>query len=211
MKNHSYVSNGKNVQTDLNVDIEMVFAPKKNICVEVFEEGALILHIGKRELTELDTNEHWTWNQIDGKKTIEQIAISYSKKFIISKKKALLNVWSLYQKLWQDRSIIELIKNKRGDVMSQTKYIQNPDVNLREEDEDGALLFNPDTDQVKLLNQTGHYIWKRCQKEVTIDQIIEAFKKDFDDVPENQIKSDIEEFVKQMVDTGFIGILEENK
>jgi hypothetical protein len=82
---------------------------------------------------------------------------------------------------------------------------------LREEDEDGALLFNPDTDQIKLLNQTGYYIWKKCKKECRIDQIIEAFKKDFDEVPVDQVKNDVEEFIKQMLESGFMGILDKKK
>ena len=40
-------------------------------------------------------------------------------------------------------------------------YHCNPDVVLREEDESGALLFNPDTNQVKVVNATGLFIWKQ--------------------------------------------------
>ncbi len=40
-------------------------------------------------------------------------------------------------------------------------YLVNPDVVLREEDEDGGLLFNPDTNQVKVVNSTGLFIWKQ--------------------------------------------------
>jgi hypothetical protein len=34
-------------------------------------------------------------------------------------------------------------------------YLRNPDVVLREEDPDGGLLFNPDTNQVKVI--TGNF------------------------------------------------------
>jgi hypothetical protein len=37
-------------------------------------------------------------------------------------------------------------------------YLVNPDVVLREEDPDGELLFNPDTNQLCVLNHTGLFI-----------------------------------------------------
>jgi len=39
-----------------------------------------------------------------------------------------------------------------------SRYLCNPDVVLREEDEDGGLLFNPDTNQIRVLNHTGLFI-----------------------------------------------------
>ncbi len=211
MKNHSYLSKGKNSQTEKEIDKEMVFVPKKEICVEVFDEGALVLNLHNKELTELNPIEYWFWDQLDGEKNLEEIADSYSKKFGISRIEALSKLWNMCQQLWKNHSLLDLKKNKKGDIMSQTKHIQNPDVNLREEDEDGALLFNPDTDQVKLLSQTGHYIWKLCERERSVEEIINAFNKDFDDVPEAQVKTDVEEFLKQMVDSGFIGVMDESK
>ena len=38
------------------------------------------------------------------------------------------------------------------------RYAVNPAVSLREE-LDGALLYNPDTDEVLLINGTGRLIW----------------------------------------------------
>ena len=73
---------------------------------------------------------------------------------------------------------------------------------------DGALLFNPDTDRVQLLNNTGLYIWKLCTDGCTAREIVAAFKADFDEVPEDEVMADVEEFINQMLDSGFIGILE---
>ncbi len=39
------------------------------------------------------------------------------------------------------------------------RYAANPVVSLRDEFE-GALLFNPDTDEVVLINETGRIIWE---------------------------------------------------
>ena len=48
------------------------------------------------------------------------------------------------------------------DSTIRAKFLRNPEVVLREEDDDGGLLFNPDTNQVKVVNSTGLFIWKQC-------------------------------------------------
>ncbi len=53
---------------------------------------------------------------------------------------------------------------KKPDGMS-IHYLCNPDVVLREEDKSGALLFNPDTNQVKVINNTGLFIWNQFGSE----------------------------------------------
>lgn len=85
------------------------------------------------------------------------------------------------------------------------EYTINPDVVLREEDQDGALLFNPDTNDVKVINNTGIFIWKSCQEPKTIDKIISELKDSFDQVPEDEIEEDAKTFLEELVNAGFIG------
>jgi hypothetical protein len=33
---------------------------------------------------------------------------------------------------------------------------------MREEDPDGGLLFNPDTNSMRVINNTGLFVWKLC-------------------------------------------------
>jgi hypothetical protein len=90
-----------------------------------------------------------------------------------------------------------------------TCFLRNPDVVLREEDADeGALLFNPDTNQVKVINTTGLFIWQQCGEARTLDEIIAEVQKDFDDVPLEQVTQDVQEFMDGMVASGFIGTVE---
>lgn len=94
------------------------------------------------------------------------------------------------------------------DVSTPQKYLCNPDVVLREEDEDGGLLFNPDTNQVKVINTTGLFIWQQCGEARTLDEIVAEVQKGFDEVPSEQVAQDVQEFVDGMVATGFIGTVE---
>ena len=88
------------------------------------------------------------------------------------------------------------------------RYIRNPDVVLSEEDPDGALLFNPDTNQVRVLNVTGLFIWKLCDGSRDRSAIEAAIQESFDGVPEDQVASQVTEFIDDMAATGFIGIVE---
>lgn len=87
-------------------------------------------------------------------------------------------------------------------------FLCNPDVVLREEDEDGALLFNPDTNQVKVVNTTGLFIWQQCGVARTLDEIVAEIQKAFDEVPPDEVAQDVKEFIDGMVATGFIGMVE---
>ena len=91
-----------------------------------------------------------------------------------------------------------------------TQFLRNPDVVLREEDPDeGALLFNPDTNQVKVINATGLFIWQQCGVVRTLEEIVAEVQKGFDEVPAGQVTQDVQEFVDGMVATGFIGTVEQ--
>lgn len=95
---------------------------------------------------------------------------------------------------------------KRSDKLIH--YVKNPDVVLREEGPEGALLFNPDTNQIKVLNPTGVFIWKLCDGKHDLSSMIDSLKESFDKVPEKEAKGHVEKFIEEMVNTGCIGIPE---
>ena len=93
--------------------------------------------------------------------------------------------------------------------MSEGKYyVRNPDVVLREEDEDGALLFNPDTNQIRVINPSGLLIWKMCDGKNDMDGFIAAIKETFEQVPDETVSRDVEVFINGMFETGFVGTVE---
>jgi hypothetical protein len=91
---------------------------------------------------------------------------------------------------------------------SKVSLIRNPDVVLREEDPDGALLFNPDTNQIRVINTTGLFIWKQCDGKKDLPAVIAALKKAFDEVPEAEVDSQVKAFVDDMQSNGFLGVPE---
>jgi len=93
-------------------------------------------------------------------------------------------------------------------AISKDSLIRNPDVVLREENTDGGLLFNPDTNQVKIVNATGLFIWKQFEKPQELETVVTAMQNAFDGVPQDGILVDIKAFLDDMVQSGFIGKIE---
>ncbi len=88
--------------------------------------------------------------------------------------------------------------------MSETVFVQNPEVVLHEEDEDGALVFNPDNDNIRVLNQTGHFIWNHCDGKHSVNQIVDAIRNEFSETPAEQLPEHVQEFLKDLLQAGFL-------
>ena len=91
----------------------------------------------------------------------------------------------------------------------ENQYLCNPDVVLREEDEDGGLLFNPDTNQIKVVNSTGLFIWKQFASVNQTEPVTAALLANFEEVPAEEVRDDVKEFLDGMLENGFIGIVQE--
>jgi hypothetical protein len=87
----------------------------------------------------------------------------------------------------------------------EVRLIQNPEVILREVDEDGALLFNPDTNRVRVVNRTGLFIWNLCEKGLDLPSILSELREAFDQVPEAEVPDQVTGYLSEMVRSGFIG------
>lgn len=192
--------------SSLPIDIVLRLSP--HVAVEYFEDGALILDLRHRTVTELEPQTSWILRSLDGQSTVAQMAQAYAAAFGLTEEQALDILHASCSELLKSEILLPAHNFWKGFAMDTIRYIVNQDVNLREEDEDGALLYNPDSDRVQLLNSTGLYIWKLCQQERTVSEIITALQADFDDAPVDAIATDVEEFVTQMIDSNFFAALQ---
>ena len=87
----------------------------------------------------------------------------------------------------------------------------NPEVVVREEDVDGALLFNTDTNRIRVLNSTGVFVWHLCDGTRDLAALVEAVKEGFENAPDDEVEQHVRQFVEEMVGTGFVGTLVEPK
>jgi hypothetical protein len=91
-------------------------------------------------------------------------------------------------------------------MADDVQYVANPDVSCREEGPDGALLFNPDTDHVVVINTTGLLIWQALREPRKRKAIVEFIEERCEGVPADEVDQDVRSFVEELVDKGFVGI-----
>jgi len=82
--------------------------------------------------------------------------------------------------------------------------IINPFVILREEFDDWAILFNPDTSHGFGLNPVGVYVWKLLDGKHSIHDIAEALHRDAREVPRDAV-GHIITFVEELAGHGLVG------
>ena len=95
-------------------------------------------------------------------------------------------------------------KKKKSVKGKKDRPIANPTVVLREEFDDWAILFNPDTADAVGTNPVGVAVWKLMNGRHSLEEIIAAIKHQFADVPDAATK-DVAAFVKDLADRGFVG------
>jgi SynChlorMet cassette protein ScmD len=95
--------------------------------------------------------------------------------------------------------------------MNQTdRPIANPIVVLREEFDDWAVLFNPDTADAVGTNPVGVAVWKRMDGKRSLEEIVSEIRNSFEDIPDAAFK-EIAAFVNTLAENGFVGLELESK
>ena len=84
------------------------------------------------------------------------------------------------------------------------KPIANPMVVLREEFDDWAVLFNPDTANAVGINPVGVTVWKLMDGQRSLEEIVAELRDRFADVPHAAVE-DITAFVDDLAEQGFVG------
>jgi len=99
-----------------------------------------------------------------------------------------------------------MAKEKTGKSVRKKKDrpITNPTVVLREEFDDWAILFNPDTAEAVGTNPVGVAVWKLMDGRRTLEQIVVEIHDQFADVPDAAEK-DVTAFIKDLAQRGFVG------
>lgn len=93
--------------------------------------------------------------------------------------------------------------------MQTSNPIANPIVVLREEFDDWAVLFNPDTADAVGINPVGVHVWKQMDGQRNVDSIVENIKDQFSEVSDT-IHQEVNSFIDQLAENGFVGYEMEN-
>ena len=84
------------------------------------------------------------------------------------------------------------------------KPIVNPVVVLREEFDEWAVLFNPDTAEAVGINPVGVVLWKLMDGERSLEEMVAEIKDHFSDVPGTAIEQ-VTAFIGDLTESGFVG------
>jgi hypothetical protein len=188
--------------------LKACYVLKPSVAMEDFDDESLIFLPEERRLIKINAVARDILKRLDGKRTIydiaNELAIVYMEPFDL-----LLNdVFAILSDLSAQSVVKEvnrLKKIKDFQEMENIKYSMNLDVSCRIEEPDGAVLFNPDTDAVQVINPTGLAIWQALEFPKTKQEIVEYLLDVCEDVPEDQVAQDVEEFIERLNAAGFIG------
>ena len=202
-----------------------IYRLKAQLVEEEFDKDALYLYLAgragdspsrlnNRRLFEFNETARAVLALTDGEHSVAGVAAAFAEKCQMTTAEILPDVTKLYEQL-ADQGIIELVQSvsknrKENSKMTQAfsqkdRYLRNPDVVLREETEDGGLLFNPDTNQVKVINATSLFIWKQCDGTHDPASIATTLQQSFEDAPADAVAADVRVFLEDMLASGFIG------
>ena len=88
--------------------------------------------------------------------------------------------------------------------MKYDKLNANPGVVLREEFDDWAVLFDPDTSESFAVDPVGVFIWKKLDGHRTLEDIMIDLRQTFKQVPEDA-REHCMEFLEDLIKRGFAG------
>jgi SynChlorMet cassette protein ScmD len=84
------------------------------------------------------------------------------------------------------------------------KIKSNPDIVLREEYDDWAVLFDPDSGKTCGVSPTGVFIWKQLDGSKTKDAILAALEAVCEDGLPATAATDYDKFIEQLLEAGLV-------
>ncbi len=86
--------------------------------------------------------------------------------------------------------------------MTNTRLKHAQNVVTRDEG-DETFLFNADTANFIVINETARFIWDQCQEEAISENILTKLLDEYE-VTEEEAKKDLEEHIEKLTQSGFL-------
>jgi len=100
---------------------------------------------------------------------------------------------------------VQRVNSKERFIMEKDKKpVANPSVVLREEFDDWALLFDPDTSDIFTLDPVAVYIWKHLDGSRTPGDITAKLRQECNDMPEDADRY-VVDFIADLKERGLVG------
>ncbi len=89
-------------------------------------------------------------------------------------------------------------------IRQKDKPTANPSIVLREEFDDWAILFDPDSGDTLGLNPIGVFVWRHLDGAHKVEDILENLQNNFEAVPD-EAKDHLRDFIQGLVERGLAG------
>jgi PqqD family protein of HPr-rel-A system len=100
------------------------------------------------------------------------------------------------------------MKSSPTPISMDSRLVANPHMVLREEDDDYALLYDPESGAVRVLNSTAAAIWNLLNGRRTLTEVMAALKKQFENL-DSQAEDQLLKLINDLLRAGALGTWEE--
>jgi len=185
------------------------YARRDDVAVESFPDAVLAFQAMDCRLIELNKTAIELWTLLDGHRTLGDIARTLAGQYGMPPDTVFKDLADAVISLEDQRLIKSLTSTgsteRKQTMISASRYLANPDVLCRIEDETGAILYNPDTDAVQVVNPVGLEIWQTLSIPRQSGEIAAHLQSVCEDVPAERVLQDVVDFLKTLLAAGFVG------
>ena len=184
-------------------DLGLRFALRADVAIEDFGERALVLRCDALDMREINAGGRKILALLDGERTVADIAGAAEM--------AAADVAAALREMERQgivRQVAELSMERPGDV-NEAKFLADPDVSFRPEDDDGGILYNAETDVLEVINPTAAEIWKYLAAPRTPAEVVAHLLDVCDGADREQVERDVRDFLESMRNKGFVGTVAE--
>lgn len=192
-------------------EVDAVYIMRSDVALEAFGEDALLFQSADCSVRSVNRVLRDVLYDLDGSRSVCDVATRMASIYGEPFDRVLPDVADILKSLQNNRILKRRLDlpfvTGRTYMQADDQYMVNPDVSCRIEDADGAILYNPDTDGVQVINPIGLEIWETLSEPRSITELVDHIQSVCDGVT-NEVERDVRSFVELMLAKGFMGIVQ---
>ena len=190
---------------------ELRFQLRPEAAIEDFAAKSLVLLCDSLQLREINLTAREILARLDGRRTVKDIAVALAGASGTPASALLDSVCGILLQMEAQGIIRRVVKlaSERPGKMSIVKYLADPDVSFRQEDDAGGIVYNAAADSLEVLNPVAVAIWSFLAAPRTQAEVVDHLCAICEGAVRPQVEQDTGEFLEAMLKKGFIGVVEE--
>ena len=188
---------------------DLRFRLRADVALEDFGDRSLALLCGSLRLREVNAAARKILGCLDGERTAKDIAERLAGELAGDAAARQAAVAAALRRLEAQgvvRRVAALGKERTG-TMGEARYLADPDVSFRQEDDAGGILYNAETDALEVINPVAVEIWTFLAAPRTAAEVAAHLAEVCEGAPREQVAKDVDEFLGALVAKGFVGVV----